>query len=159
MNLPTRGFLATLAALSSVALLAGAGSTASEGKAMHAKQERNVFKIQIQVEGTSITATLDKNETARDFVSLLPLTLTLEDYAATEKISDLPRRLSTKGAPPGTTPVAGDVTFYAPWGNLAIFHKDFRYSDGLIRLGKIDTGLEVLRRSGPVKATISLVVG
>jgi hypothetical protein len=40
------------------------------------------------IEGTPITATLDDNEIARDFASLLPLTLT--DYAATEKISDLP---------------------------------------------------------------------
>jgi hypothetical protein len=38
-------------------------------------------------------------ETSRDFAALLPLTLTLKDYAATEKISDLPKRLSTDGAP------------------------------------------------------------
>jgi hypothetical protein len=34
---------------------------------------------------------------------LLPLTLTLGDYAATENLA-----------------------YYAPWGNLAIFHKGFR---------------------------------
>lgn len=116
-----------------------------------------MIKIQILVEDVPLTATLERNETSRDFASLLPLTLTLDDYAATEKISDLPRKLSTKGAPAGTTPHAGDVTLYAPWGNLAIFHKDFRYSAGLIRLGTIDSGLEVLRRLGRVKATISLI--
>ena len=58
------------------------------------------MKIRIDVEGTRMTATLEDNATARDFASLLPLTLTLEDYSATEKISDLPKRLSTKDAPP-----------------------------------------------------------
>jgi len=27
-----------------------------------------------------------------------------------------------------------------PWGNLALFYRDFTYSDGLIRLGRLDTG-------------------
>jgi hypothetical protein len=37
--------------------------------------------------------------TTRDFMTLLPLTVTLSDYAQTEKVSDLPRRLSPTGAP------------------------------------------------------------
>jgi hypothetical protein len=111
-------------------------------------------KIRMDVAGTSITATLDDNDTARDFASLLPLTLTLRDYAATEKISDLPRRLSTKDAPAGTEPSAGDVAYYALWGNLALFYQDFEYSGGLVRLGTLDAGIEVLRRPGPLELTI-----
>jgi hypothetical protein len=52
------------------------------------------MKIRMDIEGTPLTATLDDTEAARDFASLLPLSPTLEDYAATEKVSDLPRRLS-----------------------------------------------------------------
>jgi len=63
----------------------------------------------MDVAGTPLTATLDDNETARDFAAMLPLTLTLEDYASTEKISYLPRKLSTTGAPAGTAASAGDV--------------------------------------------------
>jgi hypothetical protein len=111
----------------------------------------------MDVEGTAVTATLDDNETSRDFVSLLPLTLTLQDYAATEKISDLPRRLSTTGAPPGSDPSVGDITYYAPWGNLALFYKDFGYSSGLVKLGQIDSGVEALKRSGPLSVTIELI--
>ena len=85
------------------------------------------------------------------------MTLTLVDYASTEKISDLPRRLSTKGAPSGITPKVGDVTYYAPWGNLAIFHKDFRHSNGLVKLGGLDSGIEIIRRPGPFKVTIPKV--
>jgi len=115
------------------------------------------MKIRMDVEGTAITATLVDSATSRDFVSLLPLTLTFKDYAATEKISDLPRRLSTEGAPPGIDPSVGDITYYAPWGNLALFYRDFGYSTGLIKLGKIDSGVEALARPGPLRVTIELV--
>lgn len=80
----------------------------------------------------------------------------MEDYAATEKVSALPRRLSMEGAPTGARTVTGNVTYYAPWGNLAIFHKDFGYADGLVKLGKLDSGIEILQRTGARKVTISL---
>jgi len=112
------------------------------------------MKIVLKAGERSAAATLDDNPTARDFASLLPITLALEDYAATEKISYLPRKLSTEGAPAGVVPSIGDIAYYAPWGNLAIFHKDFGYSSGLVKLGKIDSGLEALSVSGSVKVTI-----
>lgn len=115
------------------------------------------MKIKITLEDTEVTATLTDSQTTRDFVSLLPLTLTLEDYAGTEKISDLPKRLSTEGAPSGSDPAVGDVTYYAPWGNLAIFYRDFGYASGLVILGKIDSGIETFNVPGPVTATIALL--
>ena len=59
------------------------------------------MKIRLELDGAAIAATLIDSKTTQDFLSLLPLTLTLEDYAGTEKISYLPRRLSTEGAPLG----------------------------------------------------------
>lgn len=112
------------------------------------------MKLRIDVNGTPVTATLDDNETSSDFVSLLPLTLTLEDYNGTEKISDLPKKLSTKDAPAGIDPSAGDIAYYAPWGNLAIFYKDFAYSRRLVKLGRIDSRVEVFERPGQLRVTI-----
>jgi hypothetical protein len=120
----------------------------------NAAQRENPVKIRIQLEGRSVTATLGQSQAARDFLSLLPLTLTLTDYNATEKIADLPRKLSTSGAPAGVDPDIGDITYYAPWGNLAIFYRDFGYSSGLVRLGRLDSGVDVLSRRGPVRVTI-----
>lgn len=62
----------------------------------------------------------------------------------TEKVSDLPKRLATSGAPPGADPQVGDIAYYAPWGNLAIYYRDFEYSSGLVKLGHIDSGIEKL---------------
>jgi hypothetical protein len=114
------------------------------------------MKVRIDIDGTALIATLVDSAPARDFASLLPLRLTLTDYAGTEKIGDLPRRLSTEGAPDGLEPAVGDVTYYAPWGNLAIFHRDAGYAVGLVRLGAIESGLDVLRRPGPVEVTIAV---
>jgi hypothetical protein len=44
----------------------------------------------------------------------------------------LPRKLATQGAPNGTAPVAGELTYYAPWGNLAIFIEARSYARGLL---------------------------
>jgi len=115
------------------------------------------MKLKITIDEKVLTATLVDNPTTRDFLSLLPLTLTLTDYNNTEKISDLPKKLSVKNAPAGYKPSIGDITLYAPWGNLALFYKDFSYSSGLIWLGKIDSGAEILKAAGPIKARIAIL--
>jgi hypothetical protein len=115
------------------------------------------MKTRIKVGDKVLTATLIDSATTRDFISLLPLTLTLKDYAGTEKVSDLPKRLSTENAPSGSDPSVGDITYYAPWGNLAIFYGDFGYSSGLVILGKIDSGIEALNVPGSVRVTIELI--
>lgn len=126
----------------------------SEGANKMATPRTHPMKIRIKTGEAEITATMQDNAAARDFISLLPLTLTLQDYASTEKISDLPKKLSSDGAPAGIEPRVGDITFYAPWGNLAIFYKDFRYSSGLVKLGQIDSGIEHLQKAGSIKVTI-----
>lgn len=114
-------------------------------------------KLRLHVDGEVVTATLDDTAAARDFAALLPLSLTLEDYAVIERISSLPRKLSVAGAPAGMSPRTGDITYYAPWGNLAIFVGDNVYARGLVRLGRVDTGLRALQRAGPLKVRIERI--
>lgn len=131
---PRRDALAVLLAL------AAGGASAQEP----------LMQIRLTVDGRSATA--------RDFAALLPLTLTMEDYAAIERVATLPRRLSTQGAPEGMAPVAGELTHYAPWGNLAIFVEGRSWSRGLLPLGKVDEGLPVLARPGPYPLRIEIVL-
>jgi hypothetical protein len=121
------------------------------------KEQTDSMKISLRIGDRVLTATLIDSATTRDFISLLPLTLTLKDYAGIEKISDLPKRLSTKDVPSGSDPSIGDITYYAPWGNLAIFYRDFGYSSGLVILGKIDGGIEDLNVPGSIDVTIGLI--
>ena len=55
-----------------------------------------------------------------------------------------PRVISTEDMPDSIEPSAGDLTFYAPWGNIAIFYREFRLSRGLVRFGRITSGIEKL---------------
>lgn len=114
------------------------------------------IKIRLVFKNTTLTATLNDSAAAHDFAAMLPLTLTLTDYAQTEKISDLPGKLSTTDAPEGSNPVAGSIAYYAPWGNLAIFHRDFRYSPSLVILGQIDGDIRVLQTHGEITTTIEV---
>jgi hypothetical protein len=132
----------------------GADNGAAKPSTELPSQSTTIMKIRLTIDGKAITATLLDNATARDLLSLLPLTLMLEDYAATEKISYLPRKLSTAGAPAGVDPEPGDIAYYAPWGNLAIFYRDAGYAKGLVKLGRLDSGIEALSVRGALKATI-----
>ncbi len=127
---------------------------AAQDEILNDSSNTATMQIKITVGEKTLTATLYDSPAAKDFASLLPLTLTLRDYNSTEKISDLPRKLSTKDAPAGHDPSPGDITYYAPWGNLAIFYRDFSYSTGLVLLGKIDGDLGTLSAPGNLEATI-----
>lgn len=92
----------------------------------------------------AFTATLEGNPSARDLFSMLPLDLTIDDYATNEKIAYLPRKLTEKGSGAFGDEQPSDLCYYAPWGNLAFFHAGYRWSPGLIRLGRIDGSFEPL---------------
>lgn len=132
-------------------------TTTAHANPLLIKREVPLYTIQMTLDNFIVTGKLDNSPTVQDFIAQLPLTLELKDYSSTEKIAYLPNTLTTQGAPAGIKPNMGDITYYAPWGNLAIFYQDFSYSRGLIKLGEISHGLEYLRYKGSLKATIKLI--
>lgn len=120
-----------------------------------ANQSTEFMNILITTDKGELKATLEQNAASEAFSRLLPLELDLSDYHATEKIADLPSKLPTKGLPDGIDPEVGDLTYFAPWGNLAIFYRDFGYSRGLIRLGRIEGDLGLLTAEDNLKVVIS----
>ncbi|QQO07796.1 cyclophilin-like fold protein [Breznakiella homolactica] len=133
-----RKILFTLTAALLVSCSTGAQET-GEGVLMGV-QLRMVF------DNEALIIDLYDNPTARDFLTLLPLTVTMEDYAAAEKITYLSRRLDTGRGGPGNTPSSGNFTYYAPWGNLAVFYRGQGSAGGLVILGTIRSGAERLGR-------------
>lgn len=118
--------------------------------------KQDTMKLKITIGNKTATAVLYDNPTGRDFATLLPLTVKMDDYSNTEKIFYPSRKLSAKDAPKGFDPSVGDITLYAPWGNIALFYKDFGYSNGLISVGKITNGIEHFAVSGSVTVTFEL---
>jgi hypothetical protein len=130
------------------------GQTAPEAAA---NREKVTMRIRIAFNGQNVTAGLYDNPTARDLASMLPLHLTIDDYSTNEKIAYLPRKLSEEGAGPFDNEAPGDLCYYAPWGNLAFFCADYRYSSRLIRLGRLDGGIERLLTRGKFDLRIELL--
>lgn len=122
-----------------------------------AEPEETRTRIRIEFHGQTMTATLYDNPSARDFASMLPLDLTIDDYSTNEKIAYLPRKLIEEGAGPFANEAPGDLAYYAPWGNLAFFYADYRYSNGLIRLGRLNGGIEPLLMRGKFDLNIALL--
>lgn len=110
--------------------------------------------ITLMIDDKILTAKIEDSPIGRDFLSLLPITLTLNDYASTEKVSNLPKRLNIEKAADGFTPVIGDIAYYAPWGNLAIFYKNFSYSKGLVKIGSIEGPIDALLNADPFEVRI-----
>ncbi|MFE4256905.1 cyclophilin-like fold protein [Streptomyces sp. NPDC056910] len=103
------------------------------------------MNIRLTLDGRPVGATLNDSPAARDLATLLPLTLELEDFHGTERIGYPPRKLDTSGAPEPVAPEAGDLAYYAPWGNLALFHRDgASASADLLVLGHIDADADRL---------------
>lgn len=112
--------------------------------------EETSLKVRISVGDRTITATMEDNAAGRDFLSRLPLEVTLNDYNnTTEKIFYPDPALTTEGVTRGCAPTPGDITIYVPWGNVAIFCKNWSHSNDLIKIGRID-GIETLNVGGDI---------
>lgn len=109
--------------------------------------------IRVTIDGQEVEATLNDSPAARDLATQLPLTLDLKDFHGTERIADPPRKLTTDNAPEPQAPKTGDLAYYAPWGNLALFYKDGpSASSDLLVLGHIDADADQL--AGAQRITI-----
>jgi hypothetical protein len=115
-------------------------------------------KIKITVSGKTLTATIADNETAQDFITLLPVTVTMHEFRNREKYGRLPRALVRDGVETHAYEV-GDVIYSPARSNLAFFYAaDIRGTDvPVIVIGKINSGIEALERiRGTIEARVEL---
>lgn len=124
-----------------------------EDKGDNDNKPAKAMKVKITVNSQTVTATMEDNAAAKDFLSRLPLDVTLNDFNnTTEKIFYPKPALSIDGVTRGCAPVPGDITIYEPWGNVAIFCKSWSHSNDLIKIGHIDgEGINTLGVAGDVK--------
>lgn len=100
-------------------------------------------KIKLTFDNKEVLVRMHDNPISKDFLAQLPLTVTFEDYIGKEKISILQKKLSIDDVQAGNQSKKGDFAYYAPWGNVAIFYKDFEdATNDLIILGQIESGKE-----------------
>lgn len=97
------------------------------------------INILIQAGGQEFSANLEVNATSKSFIQQFPLIVELEDYAGKEKIFYPNPKLVTPEDIVGAKASKGDIMYYAPWGDIAIFYENFGFANGLISLGHIDS--------------------
>ncbi|HEU4678941.1 MAG TPA: cyclophilin-like fold protein [Terrimicrobiaceae bacterium] len=118
------------------------------------------MKIGLKFEDKVLTATLIDSKTVPDFVSLLPLTLTMNDLFRREKFGHyLPRAISNEGKRTHMYEV-GDICYWSPGPDVAIFyrHDGQEIPDpGIIVIGKIDSGAAAFGVPGSVIVTLQLI--
>ncbi len=84
---------------------------ASFSQPQRASSERSHnMKINIKIGDKTLTASLADNATARDFVSVLPLNVSMNDLFGREKYGDLPKALSENG-PRTNRYEVGDIAY------------------------------------------------
>ena len=103
-------------------------------------------KLKLIVDGEEIIIAMYDNTAVDAFLERLPLeNLSFFDLSGIEKpIQQLDEPFSLGEEEPGYAPAAGEMVIYRQWGNFTIFYGDFRHSDELVPLGKVESGLEIL---------------
>lgn len=117
------------------------------------------MKLRLTANGRTFTARLIDSVTTRDFVSLLPLTLTMSDLFNREKFGQLPRAISQEGKHTHAYSL-GDIAYWSPGPDVAIYyqHDGERIPDpGVIVIGKIGSDVAALNVRGSVKVTMELM--
>jgi hypothetical protein len=116
-------------------------------------------RLRITVGNTILTARLIDNETARDFLTQLPMTVRANDYISREKYWHLPRALASRSERQNEYE-RGDVGFWIPNNDMALFYNhdgSTLPTPGLIVIARITSGLEILNHyPGSVALEIEL---
>lgn len=98
-------------------------------------------KINLKINNRSYKATLENNQTAMEFIELLPMTINMNDHLSNEKFYDLSRELTTNSSSPGKIN-AGDIMLFGS-NTLVLFYDSFSTPYNYTRLGKIDDILDL----------------
>jgi hypothetical protein len=119
--------------------------------------EASAVKIPLTIGQRALEATLLDNATARDFASLLPLTVHMNDLFGKEKYGPLPRALAA-GQGQSSYEV-GDFGFWSPGPDIAVYyHHDGEPipDPGIVMIGKVTGLVDALpRNNGTVDITFS----
>lgn len=115
--------------------IANSEETIEEGSENMNNQSEDI-KINLIVNDKTFTATLNRNQTVNELISMFPMTLHMSDLHANEKYNYLSSTLTTNSSMPGRI-YAGDIKLF---GNdcLVVFYDSFSTSYSYTDLGRVD---------------------
>jgi hypothetical protein len=117
------------------------------------------MKIRLRIGNRPLTGTLIDSKTAQDFVSLLPITLTMNDLFGREKFAHLPQAISTEGERTHIYEF-GDIAYWSPGPDVAIYYQhdgEKIPNPGIIVIGKLDSGVDAFNVPGSAEVKIEVM--
>ncbi len=120
---------------------------------IYRKHEIKTTKLKINIGKTSFMATLNENDAAHAFKSLLPLTLHMTDLNYNEKYGLLSSDLPTNAVHTGTIH-EGDLMHWQS-NTLVLFYKTFTSPYSYTKLGQIENPAGIASALGSGMATVS----
>lgn len=110
------------------------------------------------INDTEYVVTVDENTAAgKLFLEVLPLSLNFENFGSNERIAYLPHKLDINSYEEPISVKRGGMTYYVPWGNLAVFRKSFSCSADLAPLGAMsEEAISALEKSGSADVIFKL---
>lgn len=120
----------------------------------NASEKQTVMKICVKANGNTTVFELNNSQAAQGLYAQLPLSIKVEDYSNNEKIFYPPGKLDTTDTPKANAR-AGTLAYYAPWGDVVMFYKEFGSASGLYELGHAISGSEHIQvMSGTIEIEI-----
>jgi hypothetical protein len=114
--------------------------------AAEASEETKESKMKIKVlsNGKTSLFQLNNSTASKSLYGQLPLKLKVKDYSDDEKIFYPPKKLDTSDTP-SANGRTGTLAYYAPWGDVVMFYKDFGTASGLYELGQSISGTDNIK--------------
>lgn len=107
-------------------------------------------KIKVTNQNRVVTFELNDSGAAQSLLDQLPLTINVKNYSSDEKVF-YPKELSLDNTPMSQGR-SGDLGYYAPWGDVCMFFRDFSSAPGLYQLGHCVAGQDQISQlSGTIK--------
>lgn len=109
------------------------------------------MKIQVKSNANTIVYQLNDSLAAESLCNQLPMSIKVENYSNDEKIFYPAEKLKTANTPKANAK-NGSLAYYAPWGDVVMFYKDFGKATGLYELGQAVSGKEnISKLSGEIQ--------
>lgn len=119
---------------------------------LYAKQGENMT-IHVKSNGHTTVFKLNDSDASKALYAQLPLSIEVENFGGNEKIFYPPQKLTTNNTPSANAK-NGTLAYYAPWGDVVMFYKDFGSAGGLYELGEAVDGKEYISEmSGTINIT------
>lgn len=100
-------------------------------------------QMHIMVDDHEIVFELNDNAAAESLYGQLPFQAEVSDYSDDEKILYPPESIETSDTPLADAK-AGTLAYFAPWGDVVMFYKEFGSYNGLYELGQVISGGEYI---------------